>query len=153
MYGWAALPGFLNQTQGRREVKRLTGNIWVPVMVEDDGTVVQGSDKIKAWASANPGAGREPAGGCGRGELEPMSSDAQRDRREAAVEPDAERVRPSVTVEDLVRWEEHGATWRAVEVTDDSAVVELCTCYGEPVDMVRGDAPELVAFVRAHRAD
>jgi hypothetical protein len=53
-YGWAALPEFLNQTPGRREVKRLTGNSWVPVLVNDDGTFIQGSDKIKAWASANP---------------------------------------------------------------------------------------------------
>jgi hypothetical protein len=44
----------LNWTRGRREVKRLTGNYWVPVLVTDDGTVIQGSDKIKDWASANP---------------------------------------------------------------------------------------------------
>jgi hypothetical protein len=53
-YGWAALPEALNQTHGRREVKRLTGNMWVPVLAADDGTVVQGSDKIKEWARANP---------------------------------------------------------------------------------------------------
>jgi hypothetical protein len=62
-----------------------------------------------------------------------------------------ERERPKVTVEDLTRWEDNGATWRALEVTDELAVVELCTCYGEPVDVVRGDGPELIAFVRAHR--
>jgi hypothetical protein len=59
--------------------------------------------------------------------------------------------RPAVTVEDLTRWEAHGAFWRAVEVSDERAVVELCTCYGEPVDMVRSEAPELIAFVRARR--
>ena len=53
VYGLGILPGFLNQTPGRREVKRLTGNFWVPVLVADDGTVVQGSDKIKDWAKAN----------------------------------------------------------------------------------------------------
>jgi hypothetical protein len=62
-----------------------------------------------------------------------------------------QRDRPPFTVEELRRWEEHGATWRAVELSDAGAVVELCTCYGEPVDIVRGDAPELIAFVRAHR--
>jgi hypothetical protein len=59
--------------------------------------------------------------------------------------------RPGVTIEDLTRWEEHGAVWRTVEVSDEGAVVELCTCYGEPVDTVRSRAPELIAFVRAHR--
>ena len=41
-YGLGPLPGILNFTPGRREVKRLTSNYWVPVMVGDDGTVVQG---------------------------------------------------------------------------------------------------------------
>jgi hypothetical protein len=53
-YGLGMLPGVFNQTPGRREVKRLTGNYWVPVLVTDDGTVVQGADKIKEWARANP---------------------------------------------------------------------------------------------------
>ncbi len=53
-YGLGILPDALNQTPGRKEVKRLTGNTWVPVLVLDDGTTVQGSDKIVAWAEANP---------------------------------------------------------------------------------------------------
>jgi hypothetical protein len=53
-YGFGLLPDFLNQTAGRREVKRLTGNNWVPVLVTDDGTVIQGSRKIIEWARANP---------------------------------------------------------------------------------------------------
>lgn len=61
----------------------------------------------------------------------------------------AERVRGPITIEDLERWEEHGATWRAIEVSDDRAVVELCTCYGEPVDTLASKAPELIEFVRA----
>jgi hypothetical protein len=67
------------------------------------------------------------------------------------AEPVRDASRPPFTVADLIRWEDHGATWRALEVTDESAVVELCTCYGEPVDTVQGDAPELIEFVRAHR--
>jgi hypothetical protein len=58
----------------------------------------------------------------------------------------------TVTVEELKRWEEHGATWRTLELSDDRAVVELCTCYGEPVDMVQGDGPELIQFVRSDPA-
>jgi hypothetical protein len=64
-----------------------------------------------------------------------------------------EYQRPAVTVVELESWEEHGAMWRAIEVTDERAVVELCTCYGERVDMRESDAPELIEFVRAHRDD
>ncbi len=54
-----------------------------------------------------------------------------------------------MTLADLMRWEENGATWRTVEDADDHVVVQLCTCYGEPADLLRGDAPELIEFVRA----
>ena len=63
--------------------------------------------------------------------------------------PEPEQIRPTLTVADLERWEENGATWRALEVSDERAVVELRTCYGEPVDTLAGDAPELIDFVRA----
>jgi hypothetical protein len=54
-YGLGLLPGVINGlTSGRREVKEMTGNFWVPVLVTDDGTVVQGSRKIIDWAQANP---------------------------------------------------------------------------------------------------
>jgi hypothetical protein len=56
--------------------------------------------------------------------------------------------RPLLTLDDLQRWEEHGATWQVLEMDDVHAVVELCTCYGEPVDLVRGEAPELIDFIR-----
>jgi hypothetical protein len=62
-------------------------------------------------------------------------------------------MRAPVTIEDLERWVQHGAIWRTVEVSDRRAVVELCTCHGEPVDMAQSDEPELIEFVRAHRAD
>lgn len=39
---------------GRREVKRLTGTYEVPTLVLDDGTIVDDSGKIVAWAQANP---------------------------------------------------------------------------------------------------
>jgi hypothetical protein len=65
----------------------------------------------------------------------------------------ADSARPSVTVEDLERWEDNGATWRALEVSDERAVVELCTCYGEPVDMARSEDPAVIRWVRAHRDD
>jgi hypothetical protein len=39
---------------GRREVKRLTGNHQVPTLVLDDGSVVDGTADIMAWAGSNP---------------------------------------------------------------------------------------------------
>jgi hypothetical protein len=51
-------------------------------------------------------------------------------------------------VDVLARWEHHGASWRAVHVSDSKAIVELCTCHGEPVDRLESDDPELIRFLR-----
>jgi glutathione S-transferase-like protein len=49
VYGLGILPAFMNPT--RREVRKLTGgNNWVPVLVTDDGEVVQDSKRIADWA-------------------------------------------------------------------------------------------------------
>ena len=53
-YGLGLMPGIFNQTRGRREVKELTGSYMVPVLVLDDGTVIQDSHKIIEWADAHP---------------------------------------------------------------------------------------------------
>ena len=53
-YGLGVLPDFMNQTSGRKEVKKLTGNTWVPLLVTDDDQVIQGSKEIAAWAKQNP---------------------------------------------------------------------------------------------------
>ena len=55
-YGLGALPSWANQTKGRRAVRALTGNDWVPLLVCDDGTFVQGSQAIADWAAAHPAA-------------------------------------------------------------------------------------------------
>lgn len=52
-YGLASLPDI---TRGRREVKRLTGESWVPVLVLGDGEVINGSANIVAWAQEHPAA-------------------------------------------------------------------------------------------------
>lgn len=54
-YGLAPLP---DVTSGRKEVKRLTGESFVPVLVLDDGEVVKDSKNIVAWARDNPAGGR-----------------------------------------------------------------------------------------------
>ena len=57
------------------------------------------------------------------------------------------------TINELEDWEQQGAVWRAVEVSDERAVVDLCSCSGERMERVESDDPELIAFVRAHRTD
>jgi hypothetical protein len=65
-----------------------------------------------------------------------------------AERPSDERL--VLTVDDLERWTDNGAQWRPLEVSDELAVVELCTCYGEPVDVVQGRSAALIAYVREH---
>ena len=50
-YGFGGLPDI---TPGRREVKRLSGQSWVPMLQADDGEIVSGSQEIVAWAGAHP---------------------------------------------------------------------------------------------------
>jgi hypothetical protein len=52
VYGLAPLP----DTSGRKKVRELskTGSSWVPLLVLDDGEVIQESKDIAAWAEANP---------------------------------------------------------------------------------------------------
>jgi len=53
-YGLGPLPDFLNPTRGRREVRGLTGSNMVPVLVLEDGEVIQESQRIREWAEAHP---------------------------------------------------------------------------------------------------
>ncbi len=53
--GMAGVP-LLDRTQGRQEVKRLTGKTTVPVLVTDDGSAVYDSKKIVEWARERPAA-------------------------------------------------------------------------------------------------
>jgi len=61
-YGLGGLPDFVNSTEGRKEAKRLTGKSVVPVLVTDDGEVINESREIEKWAKAHPaGAEAQPA--------------------------------------------------------------------------------------------
>jgi hypothetical protein len=61
-YGLVILPdAIFNRSAGREEVKRLTGDSMVPVLVTDEGEVVKDSRKIVEWARRNPARpSREP---------------------------------------------------------------------------------------------
>ena len=50
-YGWGLLPAWLNRSRGRREVRRLTGDDWVPVLVTETGETITGSGAIARWAT------------------------------------------------------------------------------------------------------
>jgi glutathione S-transferase-like protein len=57
VHGLGIGPSFLHQmTDGRREVERLTGQHAVPVLVTDDGEVINDSQRIVTWAKAHPAA-------------------------------------------------------------------------------------------------
>ena len=60
-------------------------------------------------------------------------------------------MEPPVDV--LRRWEEHGAEWRVVSLGEDRAIVELCTCYGERVEVIESGDPDLLRLLRSRRAD
>jgi hypothetical protein len=54
--GFGMFPDSLNDLTPRREVKRLTGQYWVPALLTDDGETIHGSQRIIAWAQAHPAA-------------------------------------------------------------------------------------------------
>jgi hypothetical protein len=64
-YGLGVLPAFANQTPGRKEVTRLTGSHWVPVLVTDGGDVISGSKQIIDWAANHPAPAATGAGATG----------------------------------------------------------------------------------------
>ena len=39
-----------------------------------------------------------------------------------------------LTVEELERWTSFGAQWRAVSVSEQQAIVDLCSCSGEALE-------------------
>ena len=48
-------PKFMHvMTDGRREVEKLTGSPTVPVLVTDDGQVINESQRIVQWAQTHP---------------------------------------------------------------------------------------------------
>ena len=48
----------------------------------------------------------------------------------------------------LERWRSHGADYRVLHLSDHLAIVQLCTCFGEPVDRIESTDPRLVRYLR-----
>jgi hypothetical protein len=55
---------------------------------------------------------------------------------------------PGWTLADLRRWTDNGATWRLVPRASAAPLIELCTCYGEAVDLVEPAADLVDALER-----
>jgi hypothetical protein len=53
----------------------------------------------------------------------------------------------------LERWEANGAFWKTVHVSEGLAIVDLCTCHGEPVDRLETDDAASIAYVRGRLED
>jgi hypothetical protein len=48
----------------------------------------------------------------------------------------------------LENWTFTGGRWRIVSLSDARAVVDLCTCTGEPLQRLESDDPAVIAFLR-----
>jgi hypothetical protein len=48
----------------------------------------------------------------------------------------------------LERWCNQGAGYRVLHLSDEVAVVQLCTCFGEPVDRLESSDPRLLRYLR-----
>ncbi len=48
----------------------------------------------------------------------------------------------------LTDWADAGAHWRVLRLEPERALVELCTCLGEPEARVTTEDPEVIAFLR-----
>jgi glutaredoxin len=69
-YEIRAMPGYRlvpwtwgQRREGRKEVRELTGQVGVPVLVLDEGQAIVGSGKIVEWANAHPAYQPEVGGG------------------------------------------------------------------------------------------
>ena len=59
----------------------------------------------------------------------------------------------TLTIDVLERWVLFGAQWRIVDLSGQSAVVDLCTCTGELVERLQSDDPALIRYLRSARSD
>jgi hypothetical protein len=53
-----------------------------------------------------------------------------------------------VTIDDLEGWVLSGAQWRVVDISDKHAVVDMCSCTGEPMERVESADPAVIGYLR-----
>jgi len=59
----------------------------------------------------------------------------------------------TVTIDGLERWLFFGAHWQVVDISNEYAVVDLCTCTGEPVERLRTEDPTVIEYLRTAHCD
>ena len=52
---------------------------------------------------------------------------------------------PVVTLE---RWTDSGADYRVVHLSDEAAVVDLCTCDGQPMERLESSEARFIEYLR-----
>jgi hypothetical protein len=57
-------------------------------------------------------------------------------------------VSPEDPVATLERWTEAGADYRVIHLSDEAAVVDLCTCDGEPMERLESSDPRLIELLK-----
>lgn len=53
-----------------------------------------------------------------------------------------------LTIDDLEGWVVAGAHWRVVDISAEHAVVDMCTCTGEPMERVESADPAVIGYLR-----
>ncbi len=53
-----------------------------------------------------------------------------------------------VTIDDLESWVLSGVHWRVVDISGKHAVVDMCTCTGEPMERVESADPAVIDYLR-----
>jgi len=48
----------------------------------------------------------------------------------------------------IERWTDSGADYRIVHLSDDTAIVDLCTCDGEPMERLESSDPRLIELLK-----
>jgi hypothetical protein len=59
----------------------------------------------------------------------------------------------TVSIEDLEGWVIAGAHWRVVDISRDHAVVDMCSCTGEPMERVESDDPAVIGYLRTGHSE
>ncbi len=55
---------------------------------------------------------------------------------------------PPLNAAVLEQWELFGGHWHVMEISEVRTTVELCACTGEPIQRLRSEDPETIAYLR-----
>jgi hypothetical protein len=61
-------------------------------------------------------------------------------------------VSPEDPVTTLERWTDSGADYRVVHLSEDAAVVDLCTCDGQPMERLESNDRRFIEYLLAASA-